>query len=114
MISTRGRYALRVLADLAEHDSGEFIPLKEVADRQRISLKYIERIMPVLTKNGYVLAMHGKGGGYKMLKSPKDCTIGDILRLTEGLAGARILSYAGRRALPAAGAVPYPFHVGKA
>ena len=84
MISTRGRYALRVLADLAEHDSGEFIPLKEVADRQRISLKYIDRIMPVLTKNGYVLAMHGKGGGYKMLKSPKDCTIGDILRLTEG------------------------------
>ncbi len=84
MISTRGRYALRVLIDLAEHNTTDYIPLRDVADRQQISLKYIERIMPVLTKNGYVTALHGKGGGYRLEKSPDSCLVGDILRLTEG------------------------------
>ena len=65
IVSTRGRYALRVLVDLAEQCSGVFIPMKDVAQRQEISLKYIERIMPVLTKNGLVEGQHGKGGGYK-------------------------------------------------
>ena len=63
MISTRGRYALRVLIDIAEHDSGGYIPLKEIAERQGISLKYIERIIPVLKKNKLVESIHGKGGG---------------------------------------------------
>ena len=71
MISTRGRYALRVLIDLAEHQTGEFIPMKEVAERQGISLKYLERILPLLIKAKLVDAMLGKGGGYR-------------LRLTEG------------------------------
>lgn len=84
MISTRGRYALRVLIDLAEHSEQGYIPMKEVADRQGISLKYLERILPVLSKNGYVEGIHGKGGGYKLIKSPDECKIGDILRLTEG------------------------------
>ncbi len=84
MISTRGRYALRVLIDLAEHDAGAYLPMKEIAERQGISLKYIERIMPVLTANGYVEGVHGKGGGYRMKKTPEDCRVGDILRLTEG------------------------------
>ena len=84
MISTRGRYALRVLIDLAEHNTGEFIPLKEVAARQEISLKYIEKIMPLLSKAGYVICMHGKRGGYRLLKDPADYSVGDILRLTEG------------------------------
>lgn len=84
MISTRGRYALRVLIDLAEHSEQGYIPMKEVADRQGISLKYLERIIPVLSKNGYVEGIHGKGGGYKLIKSPDECKIGDILRLTEG------------------------------
>lgn len=84
MISTRGRYALRVLIDLAEHDGGGYIPLRDVADRQRISFKYAERIMSVLTKNGYVAALHGKGGGYRLEKRPDECTVGDILRITEG------------------------------
>lgn len=84
MISTRGRYALRVLADLAEHAEQGYIPMKEVAQRQGISLKYLERILPVLTKNGFVEGIQGKGGGYRLVKPPKDCRIGDILRLTEG------------------------------
>ena len=84
IVSTRGRYALRVLVDLAEQCSGVFIPMKDVAQRQEISLKYIERIMPVLTKNGLVEGQHGKGGGYRLVKSPEEYRVGDILRLTEG------------------------------
>lgn len=84
MISTRGRYALRVLIDLAEHQNGEYIPMKEVAARQEISLNYIERIMPVLTKADIVEGLHGKGGGYRLTKAPGQYKVGDILRLTEG------------------------------
>ena len=84
MISSKGRYALRVLIDLAEHSNGTYIPMKEVAQRQDISLKYIEKIMPVLTSNGFVEGQHGKGGGYKLSRAPGDCRISDILRLTEG------------------------------
>lgn len=84
MISTRGRYALRVLADLAEHADQGYLPMKEVAQRQGLSLKYLERILPVLTKNGYVEGLQGKGGGYRLTRAPGDCRIGDILRLTEG------------------------------
>lgn len=83
MISTRGRYALRVLIDLAEHQSDSFIPMKEIAERQAISLKYIERIMPLLTKAGLVDGQHGKGGGYHLTREPKGYRVGDILRLTE-------------------------------
>lgn len=84
MISTRGRYALRVLADLAEHDGEGYIPMKEIASRQEISLKYLEQIVPVLCKNGFIEGVHGRGGGYRLVKSPTDCRIGDVLRLTEG------------------------------
>lgn len=84
LISTRGRYALRVLIDLAEHTDGGYVPMKDVAERQGISLKYLERIIPVLTKNGIVEGLQGKGGGYRLVKSLEECKIGDILRLTEG------------------------------
>lgn len=84
LISTRGRYALRVLIDLAEHKDDGYIAMKIIASRQDISLKYLERILPVLTQNGYIEGIHGKGGGYRLLKEPKNCIIGDILRLTEG------------------------------
>ena len=84
MISTRGRYALRVLIDLAEHRNGSYIPMKDVADRQDISLKYLERIVPVLTQSGLIEGVHGKGGGYRLVKAPDECRVGDILRLTEG------------------------------
>jgi len=84
MISTRGRYALRVLLDLADNASKGYIPMKDVAQRQNLSLKYIERIMPVLSKNKFVDAVHGKGGGYRLAKDPGEYKIGDILRLAEG------------------------------
>ncbi len=84
MISTRGRYALRVMIDLAEHRNGSYIPMKEVAERQDISLKYIERIMPLLTKENFVEGQHGKGGGYKLCREPEDYTAGEILRAAEG------------------------------
>lgn len=84
MISTRGRYALRVLLDLAEHQADGYIPMKEVAKRQGLSLKYLERILPVLSKNGLVDGVHGKGGGYRLSYRPEEYRVGDILRLTEG------------------------------
>lgn len=84
MVSTRGRYALRVLLDLAQHSEEDYIPMKEVAQRQELSLKYLERIMPVLVKNGYAEGVHGKGGGYRLGKEPHEIRVGDILRLTEG------------------------------
>lgn len=84
LVSTRGRYALRVMIDLAEHSGDGYIPMKEIADRQGISLKYLERIVPALSKNGFIKGVHGKGGGYRLIKAPEDCNVGDILRLTEG------------------------------
>lgn len=84
MISTRGRYALRVLIDLAEHGGDGYIPMKEIADRQGISLKYLEQIIPSLSKHGYVEGITGKGGGYRVIRSPEECRVGDILRITEG------------------------------
>lgn len=84
MISTRGRYALRVMIDLAEHKNDGYIPMKEVAERQGISLKYLERIMPALSKNNLVQGVHGKGGGYRLSRLEEEYTVGEILRLTEG------------------------------
>lgn len=84
MISTRGRYALRVLLDLAQHKDEGYVPMKSVAERQELSLKYIERIMPVLSKNKLVEGVHGKGGGYRLSKEPSAYKVGDILRFAEG------------------------------
>ena len=84
MISTKGRYALRVMIDLAEHPSEGFIPLKAIAERQGISVKYLESIIKILTQEGYLSGLRGKGGGYKLTRSPDQYRIGDILRLTEG------------------------------
>ena len=83
-ISTRGRYAIRVMLDLAEHNTGEYIPLMDIAKRQEISEKYLEAIVASLSKNGFVRSLRGKGGGYQLLKDPSEYTIGSILRLTEG------------------------------
>ena len=78
MISTKGRYSIRVLLDLAEHRSGDFIPMKEVAARQDISLKYIERLMPALKAAGLVESVHGIGGGYRLTREPEDYTLWEI------------------------------------
>ena len=83
-ISSRGRYALRVMVDLAEHGDSGYIPMKEVAQRQEISLKYLEKILPLLVAGKLVEGIHGKGGGYRLTRSPGEYTIGEILRLTEG------------------------------
>ena len=84
MISTRGRYALRVMIDLAEQHSAGYVPMKDVATRQNISLKYLERILPSLVKSRFIEGVHGKGGGYRLTREPKEYLVGDILRLTEG------------------------------
>ena len=106
MISTKGRYSIRVLLDLAEHRSGDFIPMKEVAARQDISLKYIERLMPALKAAGLVESVHGIGGGYRLTREPEDYTLGDT-----GAGGGRPcachLSPAGRAGVPAGGGVPH-------
>ena len=83
-ISTRGRYAIRVLLDLADNYGKAKVPLKDIAERQGISLKYMESIMPLLVRGGIVSGSHGKGGGYEMIVPPSECMIGTILRLTEG------------------------------
>lgn len=83
LISTKGRYALRVMVDLAEHQSGGYIPLKEVAQRQNISEKYLESIIKLLVRGKLLTGLRGKGGGYKLTLAPEQYSVGDILRLTE-------------------------------
>ncbi|MGM9615203.1 MAG: RrF2 family transcriptional regulator [Oscillospiraceae bacterium] len=84
MISTKGRYALRVLIDMAEHQTAEYVPLKEIAARQEISEKYLESIVKTLVQGGILTGLRGKGGGYRLTVTPEQCTVGHVLRLTEG------------------------------
>ncbi len=83
-ISTKGRYALRMMLDLAEHQNNGFIALKDVAQRQNISKKYLEQIVPILNKSDILSTTRGFQGGYRLAKSPDKYTVGEILRLTEG------------------------------
>ena len=83
-ISTKGRYALRLLLDLAEHKNDGFIALKDIAERQGISKKYLEQIVPILNKSGILQTNRGYMGGYKLAKSPDQYTVGTILQVTEG------------------------------
>ena len=83
MISTRGRYALRVMIDIASNQGDGYVPMKEVAARQGLSLKYLEQIIPPLTGHGLIKGIQGKGGGYRLTKEPSQYNIGEILRLTE-------------------------------
>lgn len=83
-ISTKGRYAIRVMIDLAENNTGSYIPLKDIAARQDISEKYLESIISALTKAHFLEGLRGKGGGYKLTREPAQYTIGSILKLTEG------------------------------
>ena len=84
MISTKGRYALRVMIDLAEHQTDGYIPLKEIAQRQDISEKYLESILKSLVQKKFLTGLRGKGGGYRLTRPPEQYTVGSILRLTEG------------------------------
>lgn len=83
LVSTKGRYALRIMIDLAEHQSEGYIPLKETAIRQEISEKYLESILKVLVRNKFLTGLRGKGGGYRLTRAPEQYTIGSILRATE-------------------------------
>jgi Rrf2 family protein len=84
IVSTKGRYALRVMVCFARRGGEEYIPLKEIAEAEGISQKYLESIMTTLSKAGFVDAVHGKGGGYRLNRKPEEYTIGSILKLTEG------------------------------
>ena len=84
MISTKGRYALRVMIDLAEHQTDGYIPLKEIASRQNISEKYLESIIKSLVKSNMLVGLRGKGGGYRLARDPQDILAGDVLRAVEG------------------------------
>ena len=84
IISTRGRYALRIMTDLAENGGENYVPMKEIAAREELSLKYLEQIVPVLVKNGLLEGVQGRSGGYKLTRRPEEYPIGEILRLTEG------------------------------
>ena len=83
MISTKGRYALIVMVDLAQNSNGGYVPLKDIAAREHISQKYLESIMTALSKAGYVDALHGKGGGYRLNRAADEYTVGSIIKLTE-------------------------------
>lgn len=84
MISTKGRYALRVMIDLAQNDNGSYIPLKEIAERQEISKKYLEIIVKQMVEGGLIKGISGKGGGYRLVKKPEKYSVGEILTLMEG------------------------------
>ena len=84
LISTRGRYALRVMVDLAQHSEGNYIAMKEIAERQQLSLKYLERIMPMLVEKQLVEGVRGKGGGYRLTREPSAYSVEEILRTAEG------------------------------
>lgn len=84
MISTRGRYALRVMIDLAQQDANSYIPLRDIAERQNISEKYLEAVIKALVADGLLSGMRGKGGGYKLTRGVDEYTVGEVLRLTEG------------------------------
>ena len=84
MISTRGRYAVRVMIDLAEHEDGSFIPLRDIAQRQELSKKYLEIIMKDLVSGGLLAGASGKGGGYRLARKPEEYPVGEIIELMEG------------------------------
>ncbi len=83
-ISTKGRYALRMMVDIAQHNTGEWISIKDISDRQGISVKYLEQIVTSLTKSALLISSRGPQGGYKLTKSPENYTAGEILRAIEG------------------------------
>lgn len=103
MISTKGRYALRVMLDLAEHADGGPVPLRDVAERQEISKKYLEIIVKDLVKGKLIRGASGKGGGYVLCRAPQDYSVGEIIELTEGSLSAVACLAADAEACPRAG-----------
>ncbi len=112
MISTRGRYALRVLLDLALDETGTYVPLDTIAQREGISEKYLESILAVLSREGLVQALRGKGGGYKLSREPEAYPIGEVLRLTEKTLAPVSCLEQGAGCARAAECPTYPFWLG--
>ncbi len=83
-ISTKGRYAIRMMLDLAQHNTGEYISLRDISERQGITVKYLEQIVTLLTRAGYLRSQRGNNGGYRLARDPESYKIGDILRVMEG------------------------------
>lgn len=100
MISTKGRYALRFLADIAEHQADGFVPLKDVAARQEISEKYLEIVVKELVKGGLLDAMRGKGGGYRLKRAPEEYSVKSIIELMEGPLASVACLEPGQKACP--------------
>ena len=108
-ISTKGRYALRMLLDLAQHRDKGFVPLKDIAERQNVSKKYLEQIVPILNKSDMLQTNRGFQGGYRLAKEPDQYTVGEILRITEGnLAPVACLTH---HSADLAGAVSYNYRI---
>ena len=112
LVSTKGRYALRVMIDLAEHQADGFIPLKIIAERQEISEKYLENIIKLLVKAKLLTGVRGKGGGYKLAKAPEDYSVYDILCLTEGTLAPVACLEAGQNCENSAACSTYPLWQG--
>ena len=113
MISSKGRYALRVMLDMAEQGGDSFLPLKDIADRQNISRKYLESIMPDLAKHGLVESAMGKTGGYKLTRKPEDYKVGEILCAAEGeLAPVSCLTKDGKKCEKVDSCYTLPFWIG--
>lgn len=112
MISTKGRYALRMLVDMAEHERGNtYVPLKEIAARQEISEKYLESIVKLLVQNNVLIGVRGKGGGYRLNGTPDQFTVRRILEITEGSLAPGGLPVRAARALREDGKLPNLSHV---
>lgn len=103
LVSTRGRYALRVMLELAQHGAPDFVPLPLIAQRQGISEKYLESIVSLLVKGGLVEGLRGKGGGYRLRRAAHECSVGMVLRLTEGSLAPVACLDGGKNACPRAG-----------
>ena len=113
MISSKGRYALRVMLDMAEQGGDSFLPLKDIADRQNISRKYLESIMTDLAKHGLVESAMGKTGGYKLTRKPEDYKVGEILCAAEGeLAPVSCLTKDGKKCEKVDSCYTLPFWIG--
>ena len=113
MISTKARYALRVMIDLAQQENGGYIPLKDISARQEISEKYLEIILRLLVKGKLVKGLRGKGGGYLLTRKPSEYSIGEIIELTEGPIGLCSLPPARCRTLSPKGKLYYAPALGK-
>ncbi len=114
LISTRGRYALRIMLELAQYDQSPYMPLPLIAEKQGISEKYLESIVSLLVKGGLVEGVRGKGGGYRLCRPLKDYSAGEILRLTEGSLAPVSCLEGDAQCLPPCGPVPHPAHVDQA